>query len=376
MERVLRDGLLGCLVGSEAGASSAVGAERRPSRRASARAGGGSGLGRGSRSKGTSSVAIEPSRSSGAGGGVPSAAATRSRPLIASWWLAAIKPGQPAGSSEPMKSMAQGSESTALGSSVPFQSASARNLERPSRGALAPCEMVSGRNDAWRSRRTTRKPAPLGPHSHLCALPAYQAAPSARRSNGNMPGACAPSTSTSIPRARSSPTSRSMGSTMAVALVTWLSTANRVRGVTRSSTAATISSASRTGKGMCAMTTVAPRRRATKRIALRVALYSWSSVSSSSPGCSVGSIERSTVLTAEVALATKHRSSGAAPMKAARASRARSSSRGRSVARKRTGSRSMRLRQAVCSSSTTRGQAPNEPWFRKVNPGSSSQWRA
>src|SRR5918996_5054061 len=42
----------------------------------------------------------------------------------------------------------------------------------------------------------------------------------------------------------------------------------------------------------------------------------------------------------------------------------------------RIGSRSSSLRHACCASSTGRGAAPYEPWFRKSTPGSRLQWRA
>ena len=61
----------------------------------------------------------------------------------------------------------------------------------------------------------------------------YQAAPSRSRSSGSMPGAWAPSTSVSIPRSASAATIRSIGKTSAVGLVTWLTSASRVRSVTR-----------------------------------------------------------------------------------------------------------------------------------------------
>ena len=56
---------------------------------------------------------------------------------------------------------------------------------------------------AWRSRRTWRKAAPFGAQTHLWRLPRSTAAPSASRSSGTIPGACAPSTSVSIPRSAS-----------------------------------------------------------------------------------------------------------------------------------------------------------------------------
>jgi hypothetical protein len=84
-----------------------------------------------------------------------------------------------------------------------------------------------------------------------------------------MPGACAPSTSVSTPRAPSSRTSRAIGNTSAVGLVTWSSTASRVRGVTAAMTAATTSPSPGSGNGTDATVTRAPARRATNSIALR-----------------------------------------------------------------------------------------------------------
>lgn len=83
-------------------------------------------------------------------------------------------------------------------------------------------------------------------------------------SSGSIPGACAPSTSVSTPLAASRSTSAAIGKTIPVGLVTWSSTARRVRGVTRSSTASTTASACVTGVGTIAVTTRAPVSRATK----------------------------------------------------------------------------------------------------------------
>ena len=77
-----------------------------------------------------------------------------------------------------------------------------------------------------------------------------------------------------------------------------------------------------------------------------------------------------------VAFVTKARSSGSAPRKAPSASRAASSAGSRSRAKNATGSRSIRARHSSCAASTARGVAPNEPWLRKVTPGSSVQWTA
>ena len=86
------------------------------------------------------------------------------------------------------------------------------------------------------------------------------------------------------------------------------------------------------------------------------------------------SSDPSTPFTPVVALRTKARSSGRAPRKGASAARTSSKWPCSSRASRTTGSRSMRSRQRDCASSTGRGQAPNEPWFRKRTAGSSAQW--
>ena len=86
-----------------------------------------------------------------------------------------------------------------------------------------------------------------------------------------MPGACAPSTTESIPRAASAATMRSSGRIRAVGLVMWSSRARRVRGVTPASTVSTIAWGSATGNGSVTVTTRAPLRSATKSSVLRQA---------------------------------------------------------------------------------------------------------
>ena len=129
-----------------------------------------------------------------------------------------------------------------------------------------------------------------------------------RRRPGPCPGAWAPSTSVSIPRRSISATSSATGRISAVGLVTWLTRRSRVRSVTAARIAASASSGPAIGKGIGATTTRAPSRAATARIALIVALYSWSSVRSSSPGSNRSDCR--TVLTPVVALGTKARPSG------------------------------------------------------------------
>ncbi len=87
-----------------------------------------------------------------------------------------------------------------------------------------------------------------------------------------MPGPCAPLTSVSTPRSASRSMSVAIGRMSAVGLVTWSSSARRVRGVTAASTASTISSGPRTGKGSDTVTTRAPARAATWSRTLRHAL--------------------------------------------------------------------------------------------------------
>ena len=99
----------------------------------------------------------------------------------------------------------------------------------------------------------------------------------------------------------------------------------------------------RPGTGSGATTTRAPSRSATWRRMLMIALYSWSSVRSSSPGSNRS--ERTTAFTAPVALATNARSSGSAPTNAPSVPRASASRPGRSRARNWTGRASRRSRQ-------------------------------
>ena len=160
----------------------------------------------------------------------------------------------------------------------------------------------------------------------------------------------------------------SIGRTRAVALVTWLTIAKRVFGVTFARMASTASDGSRIGKGIAARTTVAPSRSAARRRALSVALYSWSVVSSSSPGRNRS--DASTALTPVVAFGTNARPSASAPRKLATSRRASSSRPSRSRARNRTGSLSRRSRHARWASRTGPGQAPKEPWLRNEIAGS------
>ena len=93
-------------------------------------------------------------------------------------------------------------------------------------------------------------------------------------STSTIPGAWAASTSVSTPRRSSSRTIASIGSTSAVGEVTWLTSANRVRGVIASRYASTACDGSWIGNGTRTTRSVAPSRSAAARIALSVALYS------------------------------------------------------------------------------------------------------
>ncbi len=70
-----------------------------------------------------------------------------------------------------MKRMASGTESTAVGSSVPIQLNSMERRERSVRRELAPWLITSGRTRCCRLGCTWRKAAPFGAHTHLWRLP-------------------------------------------------------------------------------------------------------------------------------------------------------------------------------------------------------------
>ncbi len=86
-----------------------------------------------------------------------------------------------------------------------------------------------------------------------------------------MPGACAPSTTLSTPRAARAATRGPIGRMRAVGLVMWSSRARRVRGVTPAITVSTIACPDATGNGSVTVTTRAPLRSATKSSVLRQA---------------------------------------------------------------------------------------------------------
>src|SRR5262245_4544581 len=186
-----------------------------------------------------------------------------------------------------------------------------------------------------------------------------------------MPGAWAASTSESTPRRSSSRTIVSIGKTRPDGLVTWLTSASRVRGVTAASSASTTSSGCRIGSGIETPTTRAFARCAPTATAVRVALDSWSSVSSSWPGGSRS--DSSTVATPVGAFGTGTRPSGSAWRNSAIDCRAASMRSSSSRVRNRIAFDSSSARSARWSSRTGRGQAPYVPWVRYVIEGSRSQ---
>jgi hypothetical protein len=318
--------------------------------------------------------AIAPSIDSGAIGSGPSRSLSIDRASIARARFAAMCAGQPPGRRPPTTRIASGRHRNAVGFVVPCQSNSRHRSGRSSRGSLRPWLVTSGSSPRLRSSRTTSIPAPLGPHSHLWPLPVQYAAPSAETSSGSSPGAWAASTSVSTPSRSSSRTMVSIGKTRPLGLVTWLTSASRVRGVTAASSASTTSSGWRIGSRIRARTTRAFARSATASSALSVALYSWSSVSSSSPGRSRS--EARTVATPVVALGTGTSPSGSACRKAATLRRASSTRVSSSRVRNRIGFASSSATSARWSSRMGRGQAPYVPCVRYVTSGSRSQGRS
>ena len=117
-------------------------------------------------------------------------------------------------------------------STVPSQSNSLRYAGGSARRSFQPWLTMSGRIAARRSSRIESAAVDFGVQTHLWRLPVQYAALSSRMLNGTMPGACAASTSVSIPRASSSATISRIGRITAVGLDAWLMSASRVRGVT------------------------------------------------------------------------------------------------------------------------------------------------
>ena len=185
----------------------------------------------GRRPSGSGSVAIEPSIESGAGGSMPSASQSRSRPSSASAWFDAMTSGQPPGACAAIQSIAAGSVRNPVGSAVPTQSNSWRKRVRSPSGAFAPCDTTSG----WirlaavladpQDRRALRPAQPLvavaGP---VRGAERVERRPAPSRARGRRRRACRC-------RGRSSAaTISATGKMSAVGLVTWLTTTSRVRG--------------------------------------------------------------------------------------------------------------------------------------------------
>ena len=119
--------------------------------------------------------------------------------------------------------------------------------------------------------------------------------------------------------------------------VTWLAKISRVRGVAAAIRRGTNSPGSK-GRGRVTRRSTAPARSHTTRSVASQAPYSWSVLSTSSPGDRRS--ERATMFTPVVAFGTKTRSSADAPTKAASRSRARRSKPAERRPRKATGLRS------------------------------------
>ncbi len=118
---------------------------------------------------------------------------------------ARIISGQPPGSSEPRNAIASGTHRHAVGSAVPVQSNSRRKRERSVRGEFAPW-LIDQRPDARPAGRGARagtpRPSARRATCGSCRCSRRRRAPRGRAAA--CPGACAPSTSVSMPRARSS----------------------------------------------------------------------------------------------------------------------------------------------------------------------------
>ena len=124
-------------------------------------------------------------------------------------------------------------------------------------------------------------------------------------------GTCAPSTMVKMPAALALRQISSAGNTRAVSLVMWLRKITLVRGVTWAQNRSTKSAWVLTGTGMGTCTYRAPACAQMTRQVRFIASYSWSVVSTSSPGCRCRL--RATMFTAVVGLGTYTRSSAWVP---------------------------------------------------------------
>ena len=318
---------------------------------------------------------IRPSRREPAAG-PPSAATSRSRASSASARFAAMTAGQPPGSSAAIQSIAAGMRERrgrVAGADPVELEAEPRSVGRGWRWRRA--TRCSGGSARAGRRGPTGTPRPSA-RTATCGRCPCSTRPRARRARAApSPGRGRRRRACRSPRASSSRTRRSIGRTRPVGLVTWLSTASRVRGVTAASTASTISSSPAVGKGRAARTTRAPSRSAAARIVLSVALYSWSRgeqlvarlepermehgidaggrVGDEGEARRVGAEERPDGLPRPVEVAFQLAGPGT-----------------------RTGSRSRRSRHSRWTARTGAGHAPNEPWLRYVTSGSRVQPRS
>ncbi len=165
----------------------------------------------------------------------------------------------------------------------------------------------------------------------------------------------------------------STGSTTPVGEVMWLIETTRAPASSSPAIASTTPSALVTGAGSAQGTNVAPLRSQTYCQSRSTAPYSWSVLRTRSPSRSFS--ERATMFIPTVAFGTSARVSVAQPTYAASAAVAPSSSSGPRRSSSSTGSRSSSSCQAWNASMTGCGQAPNDPWLRKVTDGSSRNSR-
>ena len=187
-------------------------------------------------SVGSGSATIDPSIESGAGSRVRPSAAATAGPAAERQLVVPGHDRRPAAVEQRRRRLeGRGHGEPGVGSSVPCQSNSARNravAASPRRVRAVARSCSAGSRPAGRAGRGGT-PAPFGAQTHLWRLPVYQAAPSASRSSGSMPGRVRAVDERLDPalgeRARRSARS---GSTSAVGLVTWLTSASRVRSVT------------------------------------------------------------------------------------------------------------------------------------------------
>ena len=322
-----------------------------------------------------SSRACHPGR--GPGGGV--AAHSSSRPASASAWLAAIRPDQPSGCRLAMKSIADGNDS-----------AGSRDRRcrssRPPPGTVIP---FGGRIRAVRDHQRPDQGLPLGAHPQetgalrpaqpLVAVARDIVGTERRDVEGHHAGCVGSVDSTGMPRSASSATRRRIGKMSAVALVTWLISASRVRRDAAARTASTTSSSEWSGKGTRATTRRAPRRCATNCAGVErgvVLVVGCQQLVTGHQGWLRA--ERRTVLTPVVALVhedqvrwVRAEEGGKRLWRATSCAAASSMPRGSARGR------------APCAHAgqpgprrTGIGHAPNDPWLRKARPGSRSQWRA